>query len=98
MFQSPVPGVGDASVLLVDDLESGVHGRAFVQQCRTFVGRAVVNADGLPVLEGLGQEGIQAFPKIGACIINGNDDADAGAFRRLGLKHGIEIERQGMEE
>ena len=50
------------------------------------------------IVLGGGQEGIQAFPKIGACIINGNDDADAGAFRRLGLKHGIEIERQGMEE
>ncbi|MDU7686749.1 MAG: hypothetical protein E7K14_05435 [Bacillota bacterium] len=75
-LQSRIPGVGDASVFLVDDLESSVPGCVSVQHGRAFVGRAVVNADGFPVLECLGQQRIQAGLQIRRNVMDGNDDAD----------------------
>lgn len=86
--------VAIAAVGLVYDLEAGVAIDIGVDDVERAVGRAVVDADDLDVLEGLHACGLQALVQVPLDVADGDEDRDK---RRAGCAHANILSERGQE-
>ena len=63
-----------ASIGLADDAEAGVAGSVFVEDGAGAIGGAVIDADCLPVGEGLCEDAVEALAQVRRDIVDGDDD------------------------
>ena len=82
-LQAAVHRVAVAAVGLVDHLDAGVTLHVLANDIRRAVGRTVVNADNLDVLECLRHGGIEALAQIALNIANGNKQRNFRGIRVL---------------
>ena len=78
----------DAGVGLVEDAKTGILCRIFVEDRAGAVGGAVIDANRLPVGEGLSENRVQALAQIRRYVIDRNDDGEE-------WRHGSESVREG---
>lgn len=66
----------EAAVGLGDDVDAAVARSVVGQYGGAAVGRAVVDADGLPVAAGLRQHAVEALAQVGLHVVDGYDDGE----------------------
>ena len=72
LVETPVHRVAVSGIGLVDHDEARIALHVLADNRRARIGRTVINADNLDVLERLCRSGIEALPKIALHVINGN--------------------------
>ncbi len=80
-LQTVVHRVAVAAVGLVDHLDAPIALHILADNRRRVVGRPVVNADDLNILERLRQGGIEALAQVALNIVNGNKQRQNRAAR-----------------
>ena len=82
-LKAAIHGVAIAAIGLVDHLDASIALHVLADDCRRAVGRTVVDADNLDVLERLRQGGIEAFAQIALDIANGDKQRNFWGIRVL---------------
>ena len=82
-LQAAVHRVAVAAVGFVDHLDTGVALHVLADNRRRAVGRSIVNADDLDVLERLRHGGIEALAQVAFDIANGDEQRNYRGIRVL---------------
>ena len=72
LVEASVHRVAISGICLVDHDEARITLHVLADNCRTRIGRTVIDADDLDVLERLCRSGVEALPKIALHVTDGN--------------------------